>query len=525
MPTQAPSIPQPVLDYFQRGFRSNALLDSIRPKVNLKQRWALSMEDLELMFGGAAGGSKSDYLLMAGLQYIDISGYAAVIFRRKYTDLALPGALMDRASQLLTGSVMQKLDGGKKWIHPNGGILQFGYLDAPDDKYRYQSAEFQFVGFDELTQIPEDDYRYLFSRIRRPSDTSQFRDLSQVPLRMRSATNPGGVHGEWVKHTFITRKYLRATEEEQFSKIWVKLGFCMMCSGKRKIEIDHVEQKCPVCLGSGKSKRIFVPARRQDNEFLDQISYMQSLSLLPPEERAALEHGRWDIVSSGILFQANWRRNYRYAGVGSSDMLVLPKGNLPPEMVDRNHYWVMITADTASKIKTLNDYTVFSAWLVCEPSWSICWLDTIREKMLIPNILPRLKDFYRQYNARFVIIEDASSGTGIIQEIQNNNRGLGLTVIPYPPGLIDKVSRSHDAQILMQTGRVYFPENLTPLQQDCFNELLLFGHKDGWAHDDFVDTFSMAAWYVAGQWRNQSGVHPPAHIVRKPITHPKYNRY
>src|SRR5256885_7901003 len=33
--------------------------------------------------------------------------------------------------------------------------LTFGYLDNENDVYRYQSAEFQYVGFDELTQFTD----------------------------------------------------------------------------------------------------------------------------------------------------------------------------------------------------------------------------------------------------------------------------------------------------------------------------------------------------------------------------------
>src|SRR5690606_33422484 len=55
----------------------------------------------EAMYGGAAGGGKSDALLMAALQYVHVPGYSAILFRRTYTDLALPGALMDRAQQWL----------------------------------------------------------------------------------------------------------------------------------------------------------------------------------------------------------------------------------------------------------------------------------------------------------------------------------------------------------------------------------------------------------------------------------------
>ncbi len=161
-----------------------------------KQAEFLLMPDLEVLFGGSAGGGKSEALLMAALQYVDVPGYAAILFRRTYTDLALPGALMDRAHEWLQGTAAKWSEKNKTWTFPSGATLSFGYLENENDKYRYQSAEFQFIGFDELTQFTETQYLYLFSRLRRLEG-------SKIPLRMRAASNPGGVGHEWVKQRFI----------------------------------------------------------------------------------------------------------------------------------------------------------------------------------------------------------------------------------------------------------------------------------------------------------------------------------
>jgi hypothetical protein len=73
-----------------------------------KQSAFLLLPGREAFFGGAAGGGKSDALLTAALQYVDVPGYSAILFRRTYADLALPGALMDRAEQWLYPWVLQK---------------------------------------------------------------------------------------------------------------------------------------------------------------------------------------------------------------------------------------------------------------------------------------------------------------------------------------------------------------------------------------------------------------------------------
>src|SRR5690242_15967361 len=61
----------------------------------------LSLPSREAMFGGAAGGGKSDALLMAALQYVDMPDYSALLLRRSYSDLALPEGIMSRAHEWL----------------------------------------------------------------------------------------------------------------------------------------------------------------------------------------------------------------------------------------------------------------------------------------------------------------------------------------------------------------------------------------------------------------------------------------
>lgn len=216
-----------------------------------KQHAFLWLQCREAFFGGAAGGGKSDALLMAALQYVHIPGYAAVIFRKSYTDLSLPGAIMVRAQEWLMATDAKWNDNDKEFTFPSGAKVNFSYLAKPKDKYRYQSAEFQFIGFDELTQFDEEDYTYLLSRLRRPSEGP----LYSVPLRARGAANPGGVGHVWVKKRFV----------------------------------------------DGQSpERIFIPSKLDDNPHLDQKTYEQSLDLLDPITKQQLRHGDWGVRPPGL---------------------------------------------------------------------------------------------------------------------------------------------------------------------------------------------------------------------------------
>lgn len=201
-------------------------------------------EPVEVFYGGAAGGGKSDWMLQAALQYADVPGYAAIIFRRTYADLSLPGALMERAGEWLSGTPARWVDRDKTWAFPSGASLTFGYLEHDVDRYRYKSAEFQMIGFDELTQFTERQYTYLFSRLRRLEGVP-------VPLRMLSASNPGDRGHAWVRDRFI--------------------------EPREKVR-----------------NRVFIPAKIRDNPHLDKPAYLASLSHLGPVLQLQLAEGIWD---------------------------------------------------------------------------------------------------------------------------------------------------------------------------------------------------------------------------------------
>jgi predicted phage terminase large subunit-like protein len=238
----------------------NKVLDWLKPKEplycpeepSLTQRVFLRTYALEALFGGAAGGGKSSALLMSALQYVDVPNYSAILFRKTFADLSLPGALMDRARDWLAPQDDVHWNANSYvFTFPSGARISFGYLNNVNDYLRYKGAEFQFIGMDEVTEIREQDYRYLFSRLRRPSSGP----LSQVPLRMRSASNPAP---NWVRQRFI---------------------------------VEGQEQN-----------RIFVPSRLTDNPGIDAESYRQALQTLDPIERRRLESGDWWATTLGTLF-------------------------------------------------------------------------------------------------------------------------------------------------------------------------------------------------------------------------------
>ena len=183
---------------YRVDFKSTVIDNPYIPhKPFLNQVHFLTHPSEELLYGGQAGGGKSDALLMAALQYVTEPNYSALILRKTYQDLSQPNAIMDRANKWLsTHDELHWNSNTKTWSFPSGATLSFGYLNHNNDLDQYQGSELQFVGFDELTQFPENQYTYLHSRLRKLED-------SDVPIRMRAGTNPGGRGHDWVKDRFI----------------------------------------------------------------------------------------------------------------------------------------------------------------------------------------------------------------------------------------------------------------------------------------------------------------------------------
>src|ERR1700730_17264461 len=116
----------------------------------------------EAFFGGAAGPGKTEALLMGALQLVERPLYNALLLRRTFRQLNQSNSIMNRARQWLANSDATWRDSDKRFTFPSGATITFGYLDCEEDVYQYDSSEFGFVGFDELTSFSERQYTYLF---------------------------------------------------------------------------------------------------------------------------------------------------------------------------------------------------------------------------------------------------------------------------------------------------------------------------------------------------------------------------
>ncbi len=388
-----------------------------------KQQTFLALNCREALYGGAAGGGKSDALLMAALQYVDTPGYAAILFRRTYSDLSLPGALMDRADDWLRGTDAKWHGTEKTWAFPSGASISFGYLDNDAARYRYQGSEFSFIGFDELTQFSEVQYRYLFSRLRRKTG-------SEIPLRMRAASNPGGVGHEWVKERFI--------------------------------------------LEGESAGRVFVPAGLSDNPHLDREEYEGSLSELDPTTRLQLLAGDWDTLPPGDVFKREW-----FAGKGVSIEAV-------PHNLRRVRHWD--TAATEPSAANRDPDWTAGVLMGYEPVTRQVYILDVQHFRKGPGDTKASILAQAGIDGRDVTVsleqEGGSSGKMAADDIVRSLAGFTVKTT-RPTG--DKVTRARPLASQAQAGAVSYVE--APWNRAYFDELQSF---PGGSHDDMVDGSSGA---------------------------------
>lgn len=225
-----------------------------------KQAAFLRCTEREVLYGGAAFGGKTFAMLMAALQYVHVPGYSAIIFRRSYPELVRAEGLVPLTRRWLTGKGPIWNEQRKMWTWPNGATLSLGSIEGRKHLERWTAGpSYQFIGYEELTTFPEDFYRRMFSRLRRP----RVGPLSLVPIRMRSTTNPGNIGHAWVKARWDLPR-------------------------------------------GGRAGRIFVPALLTDNRAGDAQAYVESLRELDPVTLARMLEGNWDVVEGGTFIDRGW---------------------------------------------------------------------------------------------------------------------------------------------------------------------------------------------------------------------------
>lgn len=216
----------------------------------------------ELLYGGALAGGKSEYLLAVPIvcqtldrrkQLYEHPLFQGIIFRRTFPQLEK--SLIPRAKYWYKSILGAEYNENKKlFTFPSGARLFLSVMEREDDVLKFDTDEYNYIGIDQAEQFSEFQLRMISSRVR--SSTPE------LPRIIRYSANPGGVSHRYLRDRFVKP------------------------DPKGNTIIYDKETN---------SKRIFIPARLEDNQHIDVVDpeYKNRLNLLPEAERKAKKEGDW----------------------------------------------------------------------------------------------------------------------------------------------------------------------------------------------------------------------------------------
>jgi hypothetical protein len=263
-----------------------------------KQEEFLSLPDsiFEALFGGQAGGGKSEVLLNLPLtrEFYSAPRFKGLILRRTLPELEREIILRSQSDGLYKACGGDYQDQKKRWKFPSGAIVQFGHLEHETDVKIYDTAEYNYIGWDEVTSFTPYMYEYLtFSRCRTSDEN--------LPTIVRSGTNPGGV-----SHNYFRKRFVEPFRE----------------GGKLIKEFRTINSR------TTETKLIFIKSRATDNDYLmkSDPGYLDRMQRLPEAERIAKAEGDWWIYS-GQVFEDF--RETKLSSEASNALHVIPSFQIP----------------------------------------------------------------------------------------------------------------------------------------------------------------------------------------------------
>jgi predicted phage terminase large subunit-like protein len=254
----------------------------------------LQLPVYEKLYGGAAGGGKTDALVMGLLDLVHEPTYNGIIFRRTFPELA--GQVIPKSMQWYRSAGGIYNESKHFWRFPSGARIHFGHLQHESDVHRYQGWEFQRAAFDELTSFT----RYMWSYIK-----TRLRSSVGLPCEAWGATNPGGEGHEWVLEHWAP--WLRVDDTDYDGPRAAPgqvMWYVPSVDAHGNVTTKWVPKGTP-----GALSRVFVPAKLTDNPHLlkNDPTYLTRLDDQDRLTREQLKNGNWLAKpQKGDFFQKHW---------------------------------------------------------------------------------------------------------------------------------------------------------------------------------------------------------------------------
>lgn len=446
-------------------------MDSWRPNPG-PQTLFHQTDAYEALYGGAAGGGKTESLLMESLRYIHVPKYTAVLFRRTYGELAQANGLIERSRLICPrlGGTFNEQD--RIWRGFNGGgTLMFRHLEHDKDKTKHDSAEYAYIGWDELHTFLETQYDYLGSRCRTTAIDPETGQV--VPARIRAASNPPfKAEGMWVKERFFDK--LIPFQTKHFARV---------------ADVDtEVSSSHPSALS-----RVYIPAKVYDNQVLMERDpgYIARLEGLSYIDRMRLLEGLWDVPVKGNVFKRDWFTRYV---------------EHPPENLKWVRFW-----DLAISLKTRASFTASPA-MALDDEGMLYLRDMIRFKKDWPDTQKiMMSTLQTEPHIAQTGVEAKLHGTAVVQTFQAMPEMLGFAIIPVNV-TVDKLVRALPWSAKAEAGKIVIVNG--PWVKAALDEFEVFDGTSS-TFDDQVDGVSGGVQMLAKpMWKKMDFMKLPTEGLR-----------
>lgn len=437
----------------------------------------LTCDDVDFAFyGGAAGAGKTACLLGSFLKVCHHPRTRGAIFRRTLKQSSNTGGLFDAAINLF-----KKVDPKLKILtrdlelrFSSGAQLKLSYLDDPKDKYNWQGAELNWLGFDEIQQLDFEACIYLFSRLR--STTVDF------PLHIRATGNPDP--DSWIKQLVqsdLDVNGIPLADRRHNPKVKY---FVNTPNG---IQIFETKQEAQDIYGdtgsSGIMSFMFQPGDIYSNPILmkNDPSYVSRLKALPRCDMERLLLGSWEAREESSSFFK--RTNINIVHVPNI------KANRRVRAWDQ-------ASSKPSEVSPNPDFTV--GLLMSRESTGVLTVEDVVRFRDVPYVVKEtiyqtaIKDG-RDVEICLELDPGALAGA-YIKQMQRELSEMGFTVRTTRPQKA-KVQRFRPFAAIAEAGFVNVVE--APWTKDYLNELEAFTGSNTRVKDDQVDTTSTATYFLS----------------------------
>lgn len=267
----------------------------------------------ETLYGGAAGGGKTDLLL--GLA--TTMHQRSLIFRSQSKDL---DGLWERLNELVPNPTTND-SVKRRFKTPDGRLIEGGHLDQPGSERAWMGRPHDFIGFDEAALLAESRVNFVIQWLRSTTASQRKRVMfatnPPIPEIASDGTMTDTATGDWlirwfapwIDDTFANPAkvgelrwcYMKA-EGDRLTTVWVPGPGCYdPATGEHKP--DATEDDIDKGLVSVARSRTFIKSLVKDNVFLKGTGYVEKLSSTPEPLRSMLLLGDFTIKGEDHPFQ------------------------------------------------------------------------------------------------------------------------------------------------------------------------------------------------------------------------------